>query len=211
MTPLYQQILQVLRRYLSAMNAEGTLIRAIREAGLKAEELAQSDMPQLLPMLERRVRLYVDPVRHARLWADLTAIVGGGDRPSRRARTVQIRTEADISDARMMAKAICEGAGARSFIVHKVATIVSELARNIVHYTPGGVIELSVVRDKPARFIIIASDDGPGIPNIDEILEGRYRSKTGLGRGLIGVKRLSDRFHINPGPPGTRIELEVNL
>ncbi len=193
------------------MNAEGTLLRAIREAGLKAEDLSMNDMPQLLPMLERRVRLYVDPVRHARLWSDLMALVGGAERTSRRARTVHIRTEADISDARMMAKAICEGAGARSFIVHKVATIVSELARNIVHYTPGGTIELSVVRDKPARFIIIAADEGPGIPNIDEILAGQYKSRTGLGRGLIGVKRLSDRFNIKPGPPGVRIELEVNL
>ena len=32
-----------------------------------------------------------------------------------------------------------------------------------------------------------------------------------MGRGLLGVKRLSDRFRINPGPPGTRVEVEVNL
>jgi serine/threonine-protein kinase RsbT len=32
-----------------------------------------------------------------------------------------------------------------------------------------------------------------------------------MGRGILGVKRLADRFRINPGPPGTRVEVEVNL
>lgn len=208
-TPAHAQLLQVLLRYLSAMNAEGTLLRSIREAGLDPATFGFPDVPAVLPKLERRVRLYVDPVRHTRLSAELAAV--GGDRPSRRSRTVAVKTEGDISDARMMAKAICEGAGARSFTVHKVATIVSELARNIVHYTPGGTIELAVHRDKPARFLIAAIDEGPGIPNLEEIMAGRYRSKTGMGRGLMGVKRLADKFQINAVPPGTRIELEVNL
>ena len=54
-------------------------------------------------------------------------------------------------------------------------------------------------------------DGGPGILNLEEIMAGRYKSKTGMGRGLMGVKRLAERFKINPGPPGTRIEVEVDL
>ena len=122
-----------------------------------------------------------------------------------------VKIELDISEARRVAKEVCEGAAARSFIVHKVVTIVSELARNIVHYTPGGSIEIAVVRDKPARFSVIANDSGPGIGNLEEIMSGRYKSRTGMGRGLMGIKRLADRFKINPGPPGTRVEVEVNL
>ncbi len=33
-------------------------------------------------------------------------------------------------------------------------------------------------------------------------MSGRYKSRTGMGRGLMGIKRLADRFKINPGPPG---------
>jgi serine/threonine-protein kinase RsbT len=209
MTLAQQRLMEVLLRYLSTANAEGALLRSINEAGLKAETLSLNDMPTLLPVLDRRIRIYLDPLRHARVSAELATI--GAERPQRRARTVVVKIELDISEARRVAKEVCEGAAARSFIVHKVVTIVSELARNIVHYTPGGTIEIAVVRDKPARFSVIASDTGPGIANLDEIMSGRYKSRTGMGRGLIGIKRLADRFKINPGPPGTRVEAEVNL
>ncbi len=209
MTAAYDQLLEVLLRHLSPTNAEGTLMRSIREAGLRADGLTLTDIQQLLPSLERRIRLYVDPVRHARLTQELAEI--GGGRPSRRSRTLAIKNEADISEVRRVAKTICEGAGARTFITHKIVTIVSELARNIVHYTPGGTIEVGVIRDKPPRCSILAMDGGPGILNLEEIMSGRYKSKTGMGRGLMGVKRLAERFKINPGPPGTRIEVEVDL
>ncbi len=201
--------MEVLLRYLSPTNAEGALLRSINEAGLKLEALSLNDMPLLLPTLDRRIRIYLDPLRHARVSAELATI--GAERPQRRSRTVVVKIELDISEARRVAKEVSEGAAARSFIVHKVVTIVSELARNIVHYTPGGTIEIAVVRDKPARFSVIAADNGPGIGNLEEIMSGSYKSRTGMGRGLLGIKRLADRFKINPGPPGTRVELEVNL
>jgi serine/threonine-protein kinase RsbT len=209
MNAAYQKIMEVLLRYLSPANAEGTLMRSIGEAGLKSETMTLNDVPQLLPVLDRRIRLYLDPLRHARVSAELATI--GAQLPQRRTRTVVVKIELDISEARRVAKEVCEGAAARAFIVHKVVTIVSELARNIVHYTPGGTIEIAVVRDKPARFSVIAADTGPGISNLEEIMSGRYKSRTGMGRGLMGIKRLADRFKINPGPPGTRVELEVNL
>lgn len=209
MTAAYQQILEVLVKHLSPSNAEGTLMRSMREANLRADTFALTDVQKLLPSLERRIRLYVDPARHARISQELGEL--GGGKPSRSTRTLVVKTEADISEVRRVAKSICDGSGARSFITHKVVTIVSELARNIVHYTPGGTIEVGVIRDKPPRCSILAIDNGPGIPNLEEITSGRYKSKTGMGRGIIGVKRLAERFKINPGPPGTRIEVEVDL
>lgn len=209
MTPAHEQILNVLLGYLSAMNAEGVLLRAMREAEIQPERFSIEDLPDIIPSIERRARLYVDPARLGRLKSEISAI--GGDRPSRRSKVMVINVEADISEARLNAKAICDAAGAKSFTSHKVATIVSELARNIVHYTPGGTIEVAVQRDSPVRFLIVAVDEGSGIQNLQEILAGRYKSKTGMGRGLIGVKRLADRFQIDSGPKGTRVEIEVHL
>ena len=34
------------------------------------------------------------------------------------------------------------------------------------------------------------SDGGPGIPNLDEIFAGRYKSDTGMGMGITGTRRL---------------------
>lgn len=209
MSPTYQQLLQLLRGYLSATNAEGLLQRTVREMDVHPQELSAFHIPPMIPTIERRARLYLDSLRLARLVDEISAL--GADRPSRRSRTLLLQREADISDARRTAKAICEGAGARSFIVHKVATIVSELARNIVSYTPGGNIEIAIHRDRPVRMTIVAVDHGKGIPFLDEVLSGRYKSKTGMGRGIIGVQRLADKFNIQTGAHGTKIEVEVRI
>lgn len=209
MSPTYQQLLHILRGYLSPTNAEGLLQRTVREMDLHPQELSAFHIPPMIPTIERRARLYVDTMRLARLVDDISAL--GADRPSRRSRTLVVQREPDISDARRTAKAICEGAGARSFIVHKVATIVSELARNIVSYTPGGSIEIAIHRDRPVRMTIVAVDHGGGIPFLDDVLAGRYKSKTGMGRGIIGVQRLADKFNIQTGPLGTKVDVEVRI
>lgn len=56
-------------------------------------------------------------------------------------------------------------------------------------------------------FIIEIKDSGPGIAELDEILAGRYRSKSGLGIGVIGTKRLMDRVDIASSARGTTITL----
>lgn len=209
MSPVYQQLLQLLRGYLSATNAEGLLLRTVREMDVHPQELSQFHIPPMVPTIERRARLYLDNMRLARLVDEVASI--GVDRPSRRSRTLVIQREPDISSARQTAKAICEAAGARSFVVHKVATIVSELARNIVAYTPGGTIELAVHRDKTVRVSIVATDQGSGIAALDDVLAGRYKSQTGMGRGILGVQRLADKFNISSGSTGTRVDVEVRL
>lgn len=208
-SPVYQQLLQVLRGYLSGSNAEGLLQRTVREIDVHPDELSAFHVPPMIPAIERRARLYLDTVRLARLVDDISSL--GADRPSRRSRTLPVQRETDISDARRTAKSICESAGARSFIVHKVATIVSELARNIVSYTPGGNIEIAIHRDRPVRMTIVAVDHGKGISALDDVLGGRYKSKTGMGRGILGVQRLADKFNIVTGPTGTKIEVEVRI
>ena len=132
--------------------------------------------------------------RQEQLLAELGALSG---RKMAVSQSVSIRTEQDISQARVMARTMCENARARSFVAQKVATVVSELARNIVSYTPGGSIELTMSGEGVTRILVRATDTGAGIANLDEVLSGRYRSSTGLGRGLIGVKRLADRFNVN--------------
>ena len=40
-------------------------------------------------------------------------------------------------------------------------------------------------------------------------MAGKYKSRTGLGAGILGVKRLGSHFEIQTGPTGTRIRVEV--
>src|SRR4051794_9237019 len=111
MTPAHQRLLEVLLRYLSPSHADGTLTRSMQEAALKPDSFSAADLPRLLPALDRRLRIYLDPVRHARISAELATI--GAERPQRRSRTVAVKIELDISEARKVAKDVCEGAAAR--------------------------------------------------------------------------------------------------
>jgi len=55
-------------------------------------------------------------------------------------------------------------------------------------------------------FSICVTDSGPGISNLNDVLEGRYVSRTGLGNGILGTRRLMDSFHIETSAAGTRVE-----
>jgi serine/threonine-protein kinase RsbT len=122
-----------------------------------------------------------------------------------------IRDENDLRAARAGARDLCLAFAASSGEAQRIATAVSELARNIVSYTPGGQIDLTIRRGPPLPIAIIAKDYGSGIAHLDLVLSGKYRSKTGLGRGLLGVKRLMKEFHVHTSPMGTRIEAEVTF
>jgi serine/threonine-protein kinase RsbT len=88
----------------------------------------------------------------------------------------------------------------------KIATVVSELAHNIVVYAQKGRIEFEVFRAPRVAIEIVATDDGPGIADVAHILSGKYRSRTGMGLGLLGSKRLVDEFSVDSAPgKGTRV------
>ena len=90
--------------------------------------------------------------------------------------------------------------GLSKFTSVKVATAVSELARNIVFYAGKGTVELRATRDdKGSALQIIASDQGPGIgpAKLEEIWGGTYKSQRGMGKGLVAVKKLVDEFQLD--------------
>lgn len=123
---------------------------------------------------------------------------------------VEILKEKDIVEALMVTRGLCQEISARALAQQRVTTVVSELSRNIVAYTPGGYLEIEL-KPSPPRVAIRAVDRGSGIPNLNEIFSGKYRSKTGLGRGLLGTKQLAQRFDISSGVNGTTIEAEIPL
>jgi len=78
-----------------------------------------------------------------------------------------------------------------------VATVVSELARNIIAYATRGEIILREIRNGHAEGLeVVAVDEGPGIVDVGLALQDGYSTSGGLGLGLPGVRRLMDEFHI---------------
>ena len=109
----------------------------------------------------------------------------------------RIQSEGDVVAARQRARIIAELIGFERRDQTRVATAVSELARNAFNYAGKGELEFSIELDpSPQVFLARVSDSGPGIANLDDVLSGNYQSATGMGLGLIGARRLMDRFDI---------------
>lgn len=123
--------------------------------------------------------------------------------------TITLATEHDIPRARQVAREICEALGTRALTQQRLVTIVSELGRNMVLYAGGGKITLRPPTGASRRVTVLAVDQGPGISNLSEIMAGRYKSRSGLGLGIVGTKRLADGFHIDTGRHGTAVSVEV--
>ena len=127
---------------------------------------------------------------------------------------VSLDDERAVVLARQRAREVAQLVGFDPHDQTRFATIVSEIARNAWRYAGGGEVTFCVERDAPdappARDMLLVRvrDAGPGIPAHDAVLEGRYRSTTGMGIGIVGARRLSDRFQVHSAPgEGTDIVL----
>ena len=120
--------------------------------------------------------------------------------------TLRLRHERHVVHARQRARDIAALLGFEHQDQIRMATAASELARNAFRYASNGAVEFSVRPGKPQIFVISVTDSGPGIANLPDILDGKYVSRTGLGKGIIGTKRLMDHFEIDSSPSGTRVQ-----
>jgi len=115
--------------------------------------------------------------------------------------SVTVSREHDVVGGRQRARQLAALLGFDLQDQTRIATAVSEIARNAVGYGGGGRIDFSVEgQTRPQIFTIRVWDRGPGIAELDTILSGRYQSSTGMGLGIIGAKRLMDAFDIDSAP-----------
>jgi serine/threonine-protein kinase RsbT len=109
-----------------------------------------------------------------------------------------IRSDLDIVIARTLARDTAKALGFGAIDQARIATAVSELARNIFLYAGSGSVTVSEVNKGGRRGIeIICEDQGPGIPDMDLAMTDGYTSSRGMGMGLPGAKRLMDEFDIH--------------
>ncbi|HEX6362152.1 MAG TPA: histidine kinase dimerization/phospho-acceptor domain-containing protein, partial [Albitalea sp.] len=123
--------------------------------------------------------------------------------------TYAIKAQADVVGARQRARQIAELLGFDGREQTRVATAVSEIARNAYRYAGGGKVEFEVEgATSPQLLVIRVIDSGAGIEHLDEVLDGTYRSATGMGIGLVGSRRLMDRWDVRSAPgKGTTVTL----
>lgn len=125
--------------------------------------------------------------------------------------TLEIHYEQDVVQARQRTREIAEQLGFDTQDQARLATAVSEIARNAFQYARGGTIEFSVAGE-PQEFLMRIQDRGEGIPHLADILAGRFTSDTGLGLGIMGSRKLMDFFEIESLPTeGTTVVMSKRL
>jgi serine/threonine-protein kinase RsbT len=114
---------------------------------------------------------------------------------------VPIAGEQDIVAARQRAREIARGLGFGMVDQSRIATAVSELARNVVRYATAGrgavCIRQLAGMPRGVGIEIVVSDEGPGIADLQAAMRDGVTSGAGLGMGLPGTKRLMDEMEID--------------
>jgi serine/threonine-protein kinase RsbT len=110
---------------------------------------------------------------------------------------VMIKSDEDILAARQEGRELGVRLGFAPSELAVIATSISELARNLLLYAKNGSIICWAIEREPKTGIVIqATDEGPGIPDVETVLKDGYSTSGGLGLGLPGVRRMMDEFAI---------------
>ncbi|MBN9419628.1 MAG: response regulator [Reyranella sp.] len=127
--------------------------------------------------------------------------------------TIPLATEQDVVTARQRARQVARLLGFDPQTQNFIATAVSEIARNTVSYGGGGTLGFMLDGEVPKqKLMMVFRDQGPGIADLQRILDGGYVSRTGMGVGIVGTRRLMDTFDIDSAPgKGTRVEFTKYL
>ncbi len=110
---------------------------------------------------------------------------------------VVINSDLDIVAARVEGRNLARQMGFGIIDQARIATAISELARNVVLYANSGQIILNRIEHNEKEGLqIICEDQGPGIKDLELVMQNGYSTTQGLGMGLPGTKRLMDEFEI---------------
>ncbi len=124
--------------------------------------------------------------------------------------TIAINSATDIVTARQAGRNMARELGFGTADQTRLATAISELARNVCQHAENGVCVISDISDQHVLKIrILVEDHGPGIPDLDAALTEGFSTSGGLGLGLVGVRRLVHEFDIQSEPGHTRIVISM--
>lgn len=125
-------------------------------------------------------------------------------------RQIELKRSNDILAARHACREMARELGFGSADQTRLATAVSELARNVIQYAGEGVCVITDgSNNEAAVLLVVVEDHGPGIADVDKALEPGFTTSGGLGTGLPAARRLAHEFSISSQPGHTVLRLRM--
>jgi serine/threonine-protein kinase RsbT len=121
---------------------------------------------------------------------------------------VPLRLPEDIVRARQTGRDIARGFGFGMADQTRLATAISEITRNAIHYGGGGQCEIIARRlDRSREITVTVCDQGPGIPDVERAMTPGFSTGNSLGMGLSGTKQLVDTLNVQSEPGRTQVTM----
>ena len=116
----------------------------------------------------------------------------------------------DVLWARQEAKRFAAGSPFGADDLQRIELAASELASNMVKHARGGKLRIERLERGGRHGVrMVAEDQGPGIPDLEQALAPGYSTAGSLGDGLSALQDLMDKFEISSRPGfGPRVEVE---
>ncbi len=109
------------------------------------------------------------------------------------------------------------GLGVHPHVLRRIAIATYEAEMNVAIYTDGGEISASV---GPHEVVIVVTDSGPGIPDVEEAIRPGFSTAAewvrelgfGAGMGLDNIRNCADEMKLTSEVDvGTRLEVRITL
>ncbi|MFC3612369.1 ATP-binding protein [Lutimaribacter marinistellae] len=120
---------------------------------------------------------------------------------------IEINDRSAIAAIRRLARRYASGMGLTETRLDALGIVVTEATTNILRYAERGRALIEVIEGAGVRKIaLVFADHGPGISDMDRMMQDGNSSVASSGLGLGSIRRLSDSFDIYSVPgEGTTI------
>jgi len=126
--------------------------------------------------------------------------------------TIDVQNELDIMLSHRRGMQFSKYCGIALSEQTRFATAISELCRNVIKFAKTGTIAFSIANEGEQHSLFATiTDRGPGIRNIESILDRKPEGFRGRGVGIIFARKLSDGFKIETSSKGTQVKIKKNI
>lgn len=215
MSAIEQQLIGELKDVVGSIMAKSIITLGVARARVDLDQGRPGDERRFLDELNKGLQLFVKETDRRTLCLSRVEAVLSSFEPAQPVQAqlqIDLQSESDIVKARGAGRDLCRKMGFTGAMQIKVATAISELARNVIQYAGTGKVKITSVAGQRSGIEVTVQDNGPGIVEIEQILRGEFSSKSGMGIGMVGTRNLMDDFNVETSPgKGTMITIRKYL